>query len=99
MRTLRLHPTARSPLWWHAAKAGKLPVPDNHQLKTSGFKNVGKPLTRLDTPSKVNGSAIYGLDFRIPGMKYAVLARCAIVGGKVSAVDDAVAKGSPGVSF
>ncbi len=82
-----------------AAKAGKLPVPDNPQLKTSGFKIVGKPLTRLDTPSKVNGSAIYGLDFRIPGMKYAVLARCPIVGGKVSAVDDAVAKSSPGVSF
>ena len=82
-----------------AAKAGKLPVPDHPQLKTSGFKIVGKPLTRLDTPSKVNGSAIYGLDFRIPGMKYAVLARCPIVGGKASAVDDAAAKSSPGVSF
>jgi len=82
-----------------AAKAGKLPVPDTPQLKTSGFKIVGKPLTRLDTPSKVNGSAIYGLDFRVPGMKYAVLARCPIVGGKVSAVDDSAAKSSPGVSF
>ena len=82
-----------------AAKAGKLPVPDNPPLKTSGFKIVGKPLTRLDTPAKVNGSAIYGLDFRIPGMKYAVLERCPIVGGKVSAVDDAAAKSSPGVSF
>ena len=82
-----------------AAKAGKLPVSDNPTLKTGGYKIVGKPLTRLDTPSKVNGSAIYGIDFRVPGMKYAVLARCPIVGGKVSAVDDAAAKSSPSVSF
>jgi isoquinoline 1-oxidoreductase beta subunit len=80
-------------------KAGKLPIPDNPSLKTAGYKIVGKPLPRLDTPSKVNGSAIYGLDFRVPGMKYAVLARCPIVGGKVSAVDDTAAKSSPGVSF
>jgi isoquinoline 1-oxidoreductase beta subunit len=82
-----------------AAKAGKLPVPDNPPLKTSGYKIVGTPLPRLDTPSKVNGSAVYGLDFRVPGMKVAVLARCPVVGGKVSAVDYAAAKSSPGVSF
>jgi isoquinoline 1-oxidoreductase beta subunit len=82
-----------------ATNAGKLPVPDNPLLKSTGYKIVGKPLPRLDTPSKVNGSAIYGLDFRVPGMKVAVLARCPIVGGKVSAVDDAAAKSSPGVSF
>src|ERR1700690_1606267 len=82
-----------------AAKAGKLPVPDNPPLKSSGYKIVGKPLLRLDTGSKVNGSAIYGLDFRVPGMKVAVLARCPIVDGKVSAVDDAAAKRSPGVNF
>jgi CO/xanthine dehydrogenase Mo-binding subunit len=82
-----------------ATKAGALPVPDNPPLKSSGYKIVGKPLPRLDTPSKVNGSAVYGLDFRVPGMKYAALARCPIVGGKVSAVDDASAKSSPGVSF
>jgi isoquinoline 1-oxidoreductase beta subunit len=82
-----------------AAKAGKLPVPDNPRLKTSGFKIVGKALTRLDTPSKVNGSAIYGLDFRVPVMKYAVLARCPIVGGKVNAVDEDAVRSSPGVSF
>jgi isoquinoline 1-oxidoreductase subunit beta len=82
-----------------AAKAGRLSVPENPPLKTSGYKIVGKPVSRLDTPSKVNGSAIYGLDFRVPGMKYAVLARCPIVGGKISTVDDAAAKSSPGVSF
>ena len=82
-----------------AAKAGKLPVPDNPPLKTGGYKIVGKPLPRLDTPSKVDGSAMYGIDFRVAGMKYAVLARCPIVGGKISTVDDAAAKSSPGVSF
>jgi CO/xanthine dehydrogenase Mo-binding subunit len=82
-----------------AAKASKLPVPDNPPLKISGYRIVGKPLPRLDTPSKVNGSAIYGIDFRVPGMKYAVLVRCPVVGGKISTVDDAAAKSSPGVSF
>ncbi len=82
-----------------AAKASKLPVPDNPPLKISGYRLVGKPLPRLDTPSKVNGSAIYGIDFRVPGMKYAVLVRCPVVGGKISRVDDAAAKSSPGVSF
>jgi len=82
-----------------AAKASKLPVPDNPPLKISGYRIVGKPLPRLDTPSKVNGSAIYGIDFRVPGMKYAVLVRCPVVGGKISRVDDAAAKSSPGVSF
>jgi isoquinoline 1-oxidoreductase beta subunit len=82
-----------------AAKAGKLTVPDDPALKSAGYTIVGKPLPRLDTPSKVNGSAIYGLDFRVPGMKVAVLARCPIIGGKVGAVDDGAAKSSPGVSF
>jgi isoquinoline 1-oxidoreductase subunit beta len=82
-----------------AAKAGTLPVPDNRALKSSGYTIVGKPLPRLDTPSKVNGSAIYGLDFRVPGMKVAVLERCPIVGGKIASVDDAAATSSPGVSF
>jgi CO/xanthine dehydrogenase Mo-binding subunit len=82
-----------------AAKAGALPVPDNPALKSSGYTIVGKPLPRLDTPSKVDGSAIYGLDFRVAGMKVAVLARCPIIGGKVGEVDDAAAKSSPGVSF
>ena len=82
-----------------ATTAGKLPLPDNPANKTAGYKIVGKPLPRLDTPSKVNGSAIYGLDFRVPGMKVAVLARCPIVGGKVASFDDSAAKTSRGVSF
>lgn len=82
-----------------ATMAGKLPVPDNPPLKTGGYKIVGKSTPRLDTPSKVDGSAIYGIDFRVPEMKYAVLARCETVGGKVADFDAAAAKRMPGVSF
>jgi len=82
-----------------ATQAGKLPVPDNPPLKTGRYKLVGKPLPRLDTPSKVDGSAIYGIDFRVPEMKYAALARCEVVGGKVADFDPTAAKQMPGVSF
>src|SRR5438552_8294716 len=70
-----------------ATAAGKLPIPDNAQLKTGGYKIVGKSTPRLDTPSKVNGSAVYGIDFRVPRMKYAALARCEVIGGKVADFD------------
>jgi len=82
-----------------ATAAGKLPVPENPPLKTSGYKIVGKPIPRLDTPSKVNGSVVYGIDFRVPEMKYAVLARCETIGGKVASFDAGAAKQRPGVSF
>jgi len=58
---------------------------------------VGKPLKRLDTPDKVNGKAIYGIDAMVPGMKFATLAQCPVFGGKVSTVDDRAAKTVPGV--
>jgi isoquinoline 1-oxidoreductase subunit beta len=79
--------------------AATLPVPDNPPLKTSGYKIVGKPMPRLDTPSKVNGSAVYGIDFRVPGMKYAALARCEVIGGQVADFDATAVKQMPGVSF
>jgi isoquinoline 1-oxidoreductase beta subunit len=82
-----------------ATAAGKLRVPDNPLLKTEGFRIVGQRLPRLDTPSKVNGSAIYGIDFRVPEMKYAALARCETIGGKVADFDASAAKQMPGVSF
>jgi isoquinoline 1-oxidoreductase beta subunit len=81
------------------AQAGKLPVPDNPPLKTGTYKIVGNPIPRLDTPSKVDGSAIYGIDFRVPEMKYAALARSEVVGGKVADFDATASKQMPGVSF
>ena len=61
------------------------------------FALIGKPLKRLDTPDKVNGKAVYGIDAMLPGMKFATLAACPVFGGKVGKVDDSAAKKIPGV--
>lgn len=61
------------------------------------FVLIGKPLKRLDTPDKVNGKVVYGIDAMLPGMKFATLAQCPVFGGKVSKVDDRAAKKIPGV--
>jgi isoquinoline 1-oxidoreductase subunit beta len=78
--------------------AGAVPVPKDPPLKDpKDFKLIGKPLKRFDTPSKVNGSAIYGIDAMLPGMKFATIAACPVFGGKVGKVDDSAAKAVPGV--
>ncbi|MGD8589606.1 MAG: molybdopterin-dependent oxidoreductase, partial [Chromatiales bacterium] len=67
-----------------AGTAAKLPVPDTVFLKESDeFVLLGKPLPRLDTPIKVDGSAEFGMDVRLPGMLTATVARCPTIGGKV----------------
>ncbi len=81
-----------------AEAAAKLPVPQNVPLKDpKEFRIIGKPAKRLDTPDKVNGSAQYGIDVRLPGMYYAVVARCPVFGGKVASFDATKAKAVPGV--
>jgi isoquinoline 1-oxidoreductase beta subunit len=78
--------------------AAALPVPQDPPLKNpKDFTLIGKPLKRLDTPAKTNGSAIYGIDAMLPGMKFATLAACPVLGGKVAKVDDSTAKAVPGV--
>ena len=80
-------------------RAAKLPVPKEPKLKAaSSYTLVGKSTPRLDTPSKTNGTAEYGIDFRTPGMKYAFLARCPVIGGKVASFDDSDARKVPGVT-
>jgi isoquinoline 1-oxidoreductase beta subunit len=61
------------------------------------FKLIGTPAKRLDAPSKVNGTAIYGIDIRPPGVKIATLAQSPVFGGRVKSVDDRAAKGVKGV--
>jgi isoquinoline 1-oxidoreductase subunit beta len=61
------------------------------------FTLIGTPAKRLDTPEKVDGSATFGIDVRLPGMKFAAVAACPVFGGKVAAVDDTKAKAIPGV--
>jgi len=81
-----------------AADAARMPVPANVALKRpEDFKLIGTPAKRLDTPSKVNGTAIYGIDARPPGVKIATLAQSPVFGGRVKSVDDAKAKAVKGV--
>jgi isoquinoline 1-oxidoreductase beta subunit len=61
------------------------------------FAYIGQPLKRLDTPDKVNGKAVYGIDAMLPDMKFATVAACPVFGGKVGKVDDSVAKKIAGV--
>src|SRR5437879_6841029 len=71
-----------------AAEAASMPVPESVVLKRPGeFKLIGTPAKRLDTPSKVNGTAVYGIDARPPGVKIAKLEQCAVVGGRMKSVD------------
>jgi isoquinoline 1-oxidoreductase beta subunit len=81
-----------------AADAAGLPVPAKVALKRpEDFKLIGTPAKRLDTPGKVNGTAVYGIDVRPPGVKFATLAQSPVFGGRVKSVDDAAAKAVKGV--
>jgi isoquinoline 1-oxidoreductase subunit beta len=81
-----------------AADAARIPVPENVALKRpQDFKLIGTPAKRLDTPAKVNGTAVYGIDVRPPGVKIATLAQSPVFGGRMKSVDDAAAKAVKGV--
>jgi len=81
-----------------AAAAAKLPAPGEAFLKDPAeFKLLGKPMPRLDSPAKVNGTAVFGVDVKLPGLLTAVVARCPVFGGKLKSFNDAKAKAVPGV--
>lgn len=81
-----------------ADAAAKLAVPDKVELKDpASFRYLGKPQKRLDTPAKTDGSAKFGIDMRLPGMLFAVIARPPVIGAKSSKFDDAAARAVPGV--
>ena len=81
-----------------AVAASSLTPPKDAPLKDpKDFVLIGKPLKRLDTPDKVNGKVVYGIDAMLPDMKFATLAQCPVFGGKVDKVDDSAAKKIPGV--
>jgi len=80
--------------------ASKLPTANLDQVPLKDpkdFRFIGKPIARVDTPSKVDGSAIFGLDVRVPGMLFGVIARCPQFGGRLAKYDDSDAKAIPGV--
>jgi isoquinoline 1-oxidoreductase beta subunit len=81
-----------------ADAASQLKPPTDIPLKDpKQFTLIGKPVRRLDTPSKVNGTAQFGLDVRLPGMVFALVARAPVFGGKVVSVDATEALKIPGV--
>jgi len=95
-----LHPATGRSLKYAAlaADAARLPVPENVTLKQAkDFKLIGTSAKRLDAPSKVNGTAVYGIDARPPGVKIATLAQSPVFGGRLKRVDDAAAKAVKGV--
>jgi isoquinoline 1-oxidoreductase subunit beta len=80
--------------------ASELPLinPDAITLKQpKDFRFIGKHIPRTDVPSKVDGSATFGIDVRVPGMLFAVIARCPFFGGRLQSFDSSAAKTVPGV--
>ncbi len=81
-----------------AEAAAKLPAPKDVGLKpASQFTVIGHSQKRKDTPAKVDGSAVYGIDVKLPGMLYAALAQPPALGGSVKTFNDEKARGMPGV--
>jgi isoquinoline 1-oxidoreductase beta subunit len=81
-----------------ADTAATFPVPQKVALKDpKDFRLIGTPAKRVDTPGKVNGSARYGIDVLLPGMKFAAVAASPVFGGTLKSVDDSKAKAVKGV--
>jgi isoquinoline 1-oxidoreductase beta subunit len=81
-----------------AAQAGAGIGPSEVRLKEPReFRLIGKPLPRRDSPSKVNGSAVFGIDVRPPGLVYAAVRMSPVVGGQVASFDAASVASMPGV--
>jgi isoquinoline 1-oxidoreductase beta subunit len=92
-------PSRRQLSYGHLAeRAAHLTPPQNVPLKDpKDFKLIGKPIKRLDTPEKINGTAVFGLDVNLPGMLTAVVARPPVFSGRVKSVDASRTKAIPGV--
>jgi isoquinoline 1-oxidoreductase subunit beta len=81
-----------------AADAANIKLDKEPAIRTPDqFKLIGKRLARLDTPLKINGSAKFAIDTKVPDMVYAAVAACPVFGGKLKSVDDAPAKGRRGI--
>src|SRR5207245_851775 len=81
-----------------AEAAARLPGPkDVKRKEPSEYRYLGKAVNRLDSKGKIDGTAEFGLDVKLPGMLYAALAQCPVIGGTPAGFDDAKAKAMPGV--
>jgi isoquinoline 1-oxidoreductase beta subunit len=81
-----------------ASAARHQPVPREVSLKpVSQFKLIGKPVKRVDTPAKVNGTARFGIDAMVEGMRVAAIAMCPTIGGRLRSLDGRASRALPGV--
>ncbi len=83
-----------------AAAAAKLTPPDPKSIKLKDpkdWKIAGKPIKRLDTAMKLNGSLVYAIDLKLPGMLCAAVKACPVFGGKLVSYDESKISGRPGV--
>jgi isoquinoline 1-oxidoreductase beta subunit len=79
-----------------AAAAAALPVPAQPVLKSGRFALIGTSPLRVDITDKVDGSARYGIDVKLPEMLYGAVKTCPTLGGKLKSFDDSKAKATPG---
>jgi Molybdopterin-binding domain of aldehyde dehydrogenase len=94
------HPTTGRSLTFGdlAEAAAQLTPPEKPPLKSEGeWKLLGRSLPRVELPAKVNGTAIFGLDFKVPGMVYAAAKQSPVFGGKLTGFDKRAVMGMPGV--
>src|SRR6267142_1487678 len=83
-----------------AAAAAKLTPPDPKTIKLKDpkdWKIAGKPLKRLDTADKLDGSKVFAIDLKLPGMLNAAIKDCPVFGGKLKSYDESKIAGMPGV--
>src|SRR5258705_3662226 len=80
-----------------AAASSQTPPKDVPLKDPKDFVYIGTPLKRFDTPDKVNGKVVYGIDAMLPGMKFATVAAGPVFGGKIGKADDSAARKIPGV--
>ena len=81
-----------------ASAAASIPVPKEVKLKdASQFNIVGKAIPRLDTPAKVNGTAEFGIDVKVPGLVYASVEMSPVIGGQPKSFDDSAVRSLPGI--
>jgi len=83
-----------------AAAAARLPAPDTKAITLKDprtWKLAGKPLKRLDTSAKLDGSKVYAIDVKLPGMLLAAVKDCPVYGGKLTSYDESKVIGMPGV--
>ena len=93
------HPSGKRATYGQlAALAGTMPIPEDPKLKDpKDWKIAGTSPARCDIPAKVNGSQIYAVDVRLPGMLHASILQSPVFGGFVKRVDESKAKAMPGV--